>query len=205
MKKHLFILLALLVFFPACRSSQSVYNRYYVLEIPAAALYDFPNGLQTMAGRCDVHKVEVAPAYASHQIALRDGSHSIRYFTFNEWVQRPSTNLTGILVSFLKNNNVFELVETGRQAVEPEYVLKTYVHRMEVVQQQKQFEALFSVEFALLDATGNRQLFHHSAERNRMLPEKNLNLFAAAISEFFGEELMTFILKMHPERIESEH
>ncbi len=205
MKKYFFILLSVLVLFPACRSSKSVYNRYYLLEIPAAALEAFPEGLQTMTGRFDVRKVEVAPAYASHQIALRDGSHSIRYFTFNEWAQRPSANLTGMLVSFLKNNNVFEFVETGRQAAGSDYVLKTKVYRMEVVQQQKEFEAFFVVEFVMMDATGNRQLFHHSAERSRMLPEKNLNMFAAAISEFFVEELTDFIMRMQAEQIESEH
>ncbi len=204
MKKYFLILLSLIVLFPACRSSKSVYNRYYLLEIPASASEGIPEGLQTMAGRFDVRGVEVAPAYASHQIALRDGSHSIRYFTFNEWVQRPSSNLTGMLVSFLNNNNVFEVAETGRQAVEPDYVLKTYVHRMEVVQQQKEFEAVFFVEFVLTDATGNRQLFHHSAERSRILPEKNLNLFAAAISEFFVEELTAFLFEMHDEGFETE-
>ncbi len=205
MKKYFFILLSLIVLFPACRSSKSVYNRYYLLEIPAAAMEALPKGLETMAGRFDVREVEVAQAYNSHQIALRDGSHSIRYFTFNEWVQRPSTNLTGMLISFLDNHNVFETVQTGRQAVEPDYVLKTKVHRMEVVQQRRQLEALLFVEFALMDATGNRQLFHHSAERSRILPEKNLNMFAEAISEFFVEELTDFILRMQPEQIESEH
>ncbi len=205
MKKYFFVLLILFVLFPSCRSSKSVYNRYYLLEIPAAASESFPEGLQTMAGRFDVREVAVAQAYASHQIALRDGSHSIRYFTFNEWVQRPSTNLTGMLISFLDNNNVFEIVETGRQAVEPDYVLKTYVHRMEVVQQQKEFESVLFVEFVMMDATGNRQLFRHSAERSRILTEKNLNLFAAAISEFFVEELTDFIMRMQPKQIESEH
>lgn len=205
MKKYFFILLSLIVLFPACRSSKSVYNRYYLLEIPAAAMEALPKGLETMAGSFDVREVEVAPAYASHQIALRDGSHSIRYFTFNEWVQRPSTKLTGMLISFMENNNVFENVQTGRQAVEPDYVLKTNVHRMEVVQQRKQFEAHFFVEFIMMDAAGDKQLFKHSAERSRILPEKNLNLFAAAVSDFFFEELADFIIKMQPKQIESEH
>ncbi len=205
MKKYFFILLSLVMLFPACRSSKSVHNRFYLLEIPAAASVAVPKGLQTMAGKLDVREVEIAPAYALHQIALRDGSHSIRYFTFNEWVERPSSNLTGMLVSFLKNNNVFEAIETGRQAVEPDYILKTKVHRMEVVQQPKQFEAQLFIEFVMMDATGNRQLFHHSAERSRILPEKNLNMFAAAISEFFVEELTVFLMRMQPEQIESEH
>ena len=204
MKKYFFILLSLIVLFSACRSSKSVYNRYYMLEIPETASEALPEGLQVMAGRLDVREVAVGPAYASHQIALRDGSHSIRYFTFNEWVQRPSINLTGMLISFLDNNNVFEVVETGRQAVEPDYVLKTNVHRMEVVQQRKQFEAFLSVEFVMMDAAGDRQLFKHSSDRSRILPEKNLNLFAAAVSEFFVEELTAFILTIHDEGFEKE-
>jgi len=204
MKKYFFILLSLIVLFSACRSSKSVYNRYYMLEIPETASEALPEGLQVMAGRLDVREVAVGPAYASHQIALRDGSHSIRYFMFNEWVQRPSINLTGMLTSFLDNNNVFEVVDTGRQAVEPDYVLKTNVHRMEVVQQRKQFEAFLSVEFVMMDAAGDRQLFKHSSDRSRILPEKNLNLFAAAVSEFFVEELTAFILTIHDEGFEKE-
>lgn len=204
MKKIFYISLLIALSFSACRGTKSVYNRYYVLEIPAAAMDAFPDYLTVIEGSCEVLDVEVAMPYNAHQIALREESHTIRYFSFNEWVQRPAGIFNDMLLRFLIHNNVFKETKTGRHAIATDYAFKTKVHRLEVVLINNEFEAYLDVEFFLMDLNGNRHLLHHRAKRSRILPEKNLNLFAEAISEFFIEELTEFIMRMQAERIESE-
>lgn len=192
MKKILFLTIVTALLLSACRSSKPVHNRFFLLEFSAETIESLPQGTAPMAGKCEILPVKVAPVYATHQIALREESHSIRYFTFNEWAQRPESRFTDILVSYLETNDVFEKTAIGRLHKPADHVFETRINRMLVDHQQELFIAEFDVEFLLWDATSGQRLFHHNASRTRELPGKNLNDFAVAISEMFAEELQAF-------------
>ena len=190
------LMLLVPLLFMGCRSSKSIQNRFYTLELPATVHADMPERFLPLPGRYRVQTVEVSPAYASYQIALRKESHSIRYFLFNEWVERPASALTTMVKSFLNDNEVFEEILTGRQTGEADYFMQTRIHRMEADHRTRDFEARLVIEFSLTDARTGEVLHHHLADRNSVLPQRNLNLFAAAISELFAEELVGFTLQM---------
>ncbi len=196
MKKSILLLLLMPLLFMGCRSSQSIQNRFYMLELPATVQADMPEHFTPLPGSYQVQPVEVSSAYASYQIALREESHSIRYFSFNEWAERPASKLTAMVNSFFNNNNVFEEILTGRQVDQADFILQTRVHRMEVDNQTDVFEARLVIEFSLTDTRTGEILHHHLADRSRVLPNRNLNLFAVAISELFAEELAGFTLQM---------
>ncbi len=196
MRKTALLLLILPLLFTACRSSKSIQNRFYVLEIPVSVHEKMPERLTPLAGSYFVKPVELSPAYASYQIALREESHSIRYFSFNEWAERPSNALTAMVNSFFNTNQVFEETLTGRQTEQADHIMQTRIHRMEADHQGSDFEARLVVEFSLTDARTGEILHHHRADRSSPLPQRNLNLFAAAISELFAEELASFALQM---------
>lgn len=192
MKKTLFLIMITALLFSGCRSSKPVHTRFYLLELPETLAKEFPHTAAPMPGKCEILPVHVAPVYASHQIALREASHSIRYFTFNEWAQRPESRFTEILTAYLEKHEVFEKTGVGRLDKPADHVFETRIHQMLVDYQQELFIAQFDVEFFLWDAESGRKVFHHYASRNRELPGKNLNDFAAAISEMFAEELQSF-------------
>lgn len=196
MRKTALLLLILPLLFTACRSSKSIQNRFYVLELPASIHEKMPEHFSPLPGSYFVQPVEVAPAYASYQIALREESHSIRYFSFNEWAERPANALTAMVKSFLNANRVFEETLTGRQTERADYFMRIRVSKMEADHQAVDFEARLVVELSLTDARTGEVLHHHLADRSSLLPERNLNLFAAAISELFAEELASFALRM---------
>ncbi len=196
MKKSILLLLLMPMVFMGCRSSQSIQNRFYMLELPASVHADMPERFNPLPGSYQVQPVEVSSAYASYQIALREESHSIRYFSFNEWAERPGSKLTAMVNSFFNTNHVFEEILTGRQADQADFILQTKVHRLEADHQADDFEARLTIEFSLTDASTGEELHHHLADRSRVLPNRNLNLFAAAISELFAEELAGFTLQM---------
>lgn len=192
MKKILFLAIVTTVILSACRTSKPVHNRFYLLEFSEEALESLPKGTSPMTGKCEILPVKVAPVYASHQIALREESHSIRYFTFNEWAQRPESRLTEMLMSYFETNRVFEKTGFGRLDIPADHIFETRIHRLLVDYQQEIFIAELDVEFVLSDAASGKRLFHRHTSRIHELPDKNLNDFAAAISEMFAEELQTF-------------
>jgi ABC-type uncharacterized transport system auxiliary subunit len=171
-----------------------------MLEMPGTVIPEMPERITPLQGSCYIQHVEVAPAFASYQIALREESHSIRYFEFNQWALRPENNMTELVNSFFSSYQVFDQILSGRLMEETDYMLTTRVHRMEVDTQTDSFEARLVVAFSLVNNTTGEVLHHHHADRSRVLPQRNLNLFAAAISELFTEELAGFTLQMLQDR-----
>jgi ABC-type uncharacterized transport system auxiliary subunit len=194
------LLLLIPLFFTACRSNKSIQNYFYMLEMPATVVPEMPERITPLQGSYHLQNVEVAPAFASYQIVLREESHSIRYFEFNQWALRPENNMTELANSFFSSYQFFEKMLTGRLIEAADYMLTTRVHRMEVNTQTDSFVARLVVEFSLVDNNTGEVLHHHHADRSRVLPQRNLNLFAAAISELFTEELAGFTLQMLQDR-----
>lgn len=196
MKNAYLIIIVTVLLFSACRSTQPVQNRFYLLEFPVETTETLPTGITPKAGKCEILPVYVAPVYASHQIAMREDSHSIRYFAFNEWAQRPGSRLTDMIVDYLESNNVFERTGFGRITDVADYIFETKVYRMEIDSQHDAFIARFIAEFSLIDNNTGKVINYHKADQSRELPGKDMNLFAAAISEIFAEELHVFIYKI---------
>lgn len=203
MRKTVLLLLLIPLFFSSCRSNKSIQNYFYMLEMPGTVISEMPERITPLQGSYSIRNVEVAPAFASYQIALREESHSIRYFEFNQWALRPENNMTELVNSFFSSYQVFDQILTGRLTEEADYMLTTRVHRMEVDTQNDSFEARLVVAFSLLDNNTGEVLHHHHADRSHVLPQRNLNLFAAAISELFTEELAGFTMQMLQDRTDN--
>ncbi len=193
MKKLIFFSIVSLLFFAGCRSSKPVQNNFFLLELPPVAVSETQERIKTIDGSFEVQQAEVAPAYASHQIAIREDTHRIRYFSFNEWAHRPALSLSNMAFNYLEDNRFFDEIVTGRLRDTPDYVIQTIVHHLEVDYQTEVFEARLVVEFRLLNAATEEIILRHRTDRNQVLEENSLNLFAAAVSEFFIEELHAFV------------
>ncbi len=123
-------------------------------------------------------------------------STGCRYFSFNEWVQRPENAFSEIAARFLITHRVFEHVSKGRLVEAADYMLKVNVLRMEVVDTGKTLEARFVAEFLLEDAAGKHILYQHMADHSEMLAGNNLNDFASTLSRLFAEELKTMTMQL---------
>ena len=190
-------MILLVLFLAGCRSSQPVIQKYYLIESPEEYEGTWPERISVLPGTCLLSNVQMAPAYATHQIALREDSHQIRYFSFNEWAIRPEIALTRVLSAFFVENPVFENIKTGRVARATDYVLETEVLHLELDTRDETLHARLHLQLSLLDgANQNNTLHTHTADRSVALEEKNLNLFAAAISRMFTEELHAFSVEV---------
>ncbi len=192
-KQILIIFFAMAFAMAGCRSSQPVIQQYFLLEPPSEQLVRWPEGLSSIIGSCEVENVRIAPAYASHKIAIREGSHQIRYFTFNEWAVRPAQGLTRFIIDFFEKYHVFDEVEHGRVVTPVNYILETEVYHIELDDRHEDLRARLHVAFRLLDQdNGGKVIQQHIADRFQSLETKNINAFAAAVSQLFMEELHTF-------------
>lgn len=193
MKKLIIIPVLTLLLFSGCRSTKPVQNNFFILELPYELIEDTRMRIKTTDATLELRKVEVAPPYASHQIAIREDTHRIRYFSFNEWAHRPDLSLTNMTLTLLEKYRIFGEVVTGRLRETPDYVLTTKVHRLEVFHLDETFEAKLSVEFSLIEMATTTPVISHRADRSQTLEENSLNLFASAVSELFTEELIVFL------------
>lgn len=196
MKKTLPVILLLTLLLASCGGSKSVVNRFYVLEYPARVVEGMEEELLSIDGSCLIETPGMHSAFATHQIALREDTHEIKYFSFNEWANRPEQSLATIIWSFFQDFPVFGQGAVLQGSGEEKYALQTHVSRMEVVQQRNDFHARLNVEFLLVDRSTGATLAAHKASRQEVLAQRNLNLFASAISEIFVDELQLFTLEI---------
>jgi ABC-type uncharacterized transport system auxiliary subunit len=196
MNKILALLFFTTIILQGCGPGKPLATSYYILEPPA----DFEAGIAyTMAPlkrSCIILPVEVSPAYSSNQIAIRGNTHEIQYFTFNQWAVRPEQSLTAIITDFLLSHNVFESVSGPALHMEPDYIFETTVFHLEIISERRDHQAHLSLEYRLRDNKSGQILLNHRASRKDLLHEKNLNLFSAAISKIFVEELSLFANKI---------
>ena len=197
MKKMFLMALLSALIFAGCRSSQPVTQQYYLLELPSQYEGDWPERLSVLQGSALISNADITDAYASHQIAVREDTHQIRYFNFNEWAIRPEKAFTQLLLNFYQENQVFEEVMHGRIIQAADYILNTQVLVLELDTRDDLLRARLKVDFLLLDGQNEGDILHHyTADRNMELETKNLNSFARAISQMFIEELHAFSVEV---------
>ncbi len=197
MKKILLMALLSALVFAGCRSSQPVTQQYYLLEMPSQQEGDWPERLSALQGSTLISNATVVDAYASHQIALREDTHQIRYFNFNEWAIRPEHAFTQLLLNFYQENQVFEEVKHGRIVRTTDYILNTHVQVVELDMRGDLLHARLKVDFLLLDGQNEGDILHHyTVDSSKELDTKNLNSFASTISHMFIEGLHAFSVEM---------
>jgi ABC-type uncharacterized transport system auxiliary subunit len=192
MTRTLSLILCLSLILAGCLGRRSIPARYYILDFPPGLEVDINTG-PPIQKSCLIRPVNISPAYSTTQIALRERTHEIRYFAFNQWAVRPEQSFTSLLVDFINDQNIFRTIHTRPGLnLEPDYIIETAIHHMVLVEEGRDYYARLSLEYVLRDFINDEIIVNHRADREELLEEKNLNLFAAAISEIFIDELGKF-------------
>ncbi|MFO7922177.1 MAG: ABC-type transport auxiliary lipoprotein family protein [Bacteroidales bacterium] len=187
-----FLLLFVSLIASGCLSRKSAPARYYDLEYPAEPEVSINDTVEPLNNSCLINIVEVYPAFAGSQIAIRENSHQIRYFSFNHWAVRPEQSLIYLMTEFLNRHRVFKTLYTPSLYIESDYTIETIVYHLELVEDGNEYHSRLNLEFRLNDSQTGEEILNHRADRKHLLEERNLNLFAAAVSEIFIEELAVF-------------
>ena len=194
MKNRLIISALLLLIISGCGGGKAVVSRYYLLEYPRLTTLGLlaEDSLSVLGGSCFIAPVEVHPAFATHQIVVRESTNQINYCSFHEWAVRPSQSLTVFITDFFTDTGMFSSINSGRVALGNDFLLETYVSKLEVMRSKQQLLAHVELTFTLRYMRNNTVIARHHASEIKMLEEKNLNQFAAAVSRIVVEQLRIF-------------
>lgn len=188
------ISLAVLLLGSGC-SRKAVQHTYYLIEAPAVPDSVVAEGVPLVESSCEILPVQIHPAFASERIALRVRSHEISYYAYHKWAVNPEDVLIQLLESGLQERRIFSTVTARLWKLLPDYQLQLYVHRLEVLQRGGRLYAHLDLAFSLSDNTSRQVVVYHAADQQVALRERDLNLFAGAISDLFQQALSAFAEK----------
>ena len=190
--QNCFLVLTVILIVSGCLGRRDMPVRYYIIDYPASLQINIDDVSEPIPKSCLLNNVEIYPAYSTNQIALRENTHEIRYFAFNQWAVRPEQSFTAIMTNFINDHNIFRSVYTTIIHLETDYILETTVYHLEIIEEDNDYYAHLNLIYRLTDGQTGQELLDHRADRKQLLEEKNLNLFASTISEMFIEELGVF-------------
>lgn len=179
-------------------------NRYYLIELPAPDGPGKDRGMPLVDAACEVIPVEVAQAYERNQIVNRSGSHEVSYYKYHLWATRPSVAVREVVLRYFEQTGVFGDVSNRFSLLVPEYLFRAHIRQLEVLEDKNQFSAHLHLGFTLLRNDNRQVLLEHEADRTIPLEDKDLNLFAEAISRILQEELQAFRLKLEEIQAQQE-
>ncbi|MFP4288770.1 MAG: ABC-type transport auxiliary lipoprotein family protein [Bacteroidota bacterium] len=193
MKRYFIFALVIPMLFTTCRSGKSAVEKYMTLEFPTER--EFSDSLSILPYSAEIKDVEIYPALQTHQIAIREKTHQLRYFVNNQWAVRLDKALTQYLLDYYQRNPLFELTANRYWTTSPDFQISTFVYNIEVREEKKDFLAYLHVDFKLIDTESKEVITTHTAQNTRLLSKRDLNLFASAINDMFFEELHYFAQK----------
>jgi ABC-type uncharacterized transport system auxiliary subunit len=192
MKLSTILLLSFLISLTACISQQAVIQKHYTIEYPDYLESEPKDPQQAIPGILEVQQIQIGPVYDRNHIVNRSGSHEITYYKYHQWAVKPSIALMDVTMYYLDKSHLFENISSRYNRAIPDFLFTTSIHQLEVMEAKNQFSAHVHLEFRILRNADNSVLLQHEAERLEPLEEKDLNLFAGAVSEIFYKELEKF-------------
>jgi len=202
MKKLLLIIVGFSFLLVGCFGGKSVAPTFYLIEFPfddEVTLTEKDNDEVVEPIPISISDVDVHPAFSSHEIAIREDSHELRYFANHKWANRPEQNLARIMENYFERHEYFMTIDSRKFALRDYYTVKSYVNRLEIVKNGKQYSAYLHLEIILREGATSKVVFKHVANRSELLKERNLNMFASAVSRMFLEELKLFSQNLEKE------
>jgi ABC-type uncharacterized transport system auxiliary subunit len=197
MKKSIILILFAIVLLAGCRSSKTVEPSFYLLDFPNDKQVLRPDSIIDISlptqVTIEIEDIDINPVFSTNKIALREKTHTVRYFTNHLWAIRPDQSFTRFLLRYYEKNKVFKNIDTRFWKIPVDYKLNTTIHRLEVIQLNKnQFSAHLLVEFNLQKTSNEQIVLKYTGDKSQILAKKDLNLFAKAICDIFFDELQAF-------------
>jgi len=192
MKSTLLPTLGLMILLSGCMSEKAVITRHYTIEWQDDRKEEAGENEWLVPGRCEIDQIEISPLYEKTQIVNRSDSHEISYYRYHQWAIRPSVAVMEVVRTYLEGAGMFESVSSRYSRAIPDYHFTTTVRQLELIESKNQFLAHLHIEFGLVSSVDGRTLLEHRADRTAPLEKKEMNLFAAAISDMLVSELRAF-------------
>ncbi len=189
------VLLSLCVL-TGCLGRKAVRQEYYLLELPVYADSTQVQQDPISATSCEIAPVEIHPAFAGTRIALRTRTHELRYYAHHKWATQPGQTLTQLIETFFQRKRIFAFASSRVWQTTPEYMLQTEIRQLEVIEHGDVLSAHLNLRFDFIENLSRRIVVTHTANKELLLGERDLNLFAAEISRVYHDQLKMLAQKI---------
>ena len=169
-------------------------RKYYIIDIPSDSSSVFHSERkEPLPIHLEIRDFEVAKAFSQMPIALRTKSNELNYYFYHHWAVNPGAGIADIVFAWLDQNGFFQKVTRG-YTPDSDFCLMGHVYAIERLQEGKKASAHLHLKFVLLDHQLNKPLLFHEFDRIKYFtPQKQMNPFAAAISDILFEEFKVFL------------
>jgi ABC-type uncharacterized transport system auxiliary subunit len=195
MKTPIFLIFAATIALFSC-GKKSIVREYYIIEFPVEIDSTFITQSSLTKAYCEILPVQVAPAYAQKRIAVRTGTNQLNYYLHHEWAVRPEEAITAQIENYLRSRKLFTDISSRLFRVRPDFSLDVQIHYLEAVQEKQKLTARLHMTLELWDNVAGQPLIFHTFDERRTLAKKNINLFAASLSDILAIELKKFTDKI---------
>ena len=193
MKPVILFFIVSIFFLNGCISEKKIERRYYTIEIPVDQVTAIPDSISQIDRNLEIEQVVVNKVYEKNQIVNRGNSNEISYYIFNQWAVNPSDAITQAVRSYLEVAGIFKNVSDRFDRSVPDFRLWTYISSLELIEMNKSISTHLGLEFKLIDNSNNKIILSHTADRIKLLDQKDLNIFAREVSTILQEELNIFV------------
>lgn len=195
MKKILSFLIIGFAFLWGCSNQKKVVNKYYVIELQKeedSTVVEHP----LIDKYLEVPPVAVSAPYATNQIVNRSQSNEITYYVYHAWAVRPEDSFQKMMIRHFSQRSVFKDTNERFWKVTADYKLETNVYHIELISEKEDLIAHINLEFNVINNKSLETIITHKADIKKPLPQKDMNLFAASVSDIFHQELKTLTDKI---------
>lgn len=195
MKRSFLLIILFAIGLHSC-GRKSIVREYYVIEFPVKIDSTTVNQPPLYNGFCEILPIQIAPAYAGTQIAVRTESHQLNYYVQNEWAVRPEESINALLESYLQSRRLFSNITSSPFRIYPNFELYSHVYHLEAVEDRNRLKAHLHIDWELYERNANHLAVFHSFDISRYLARRNINQLAITISNILEEELRKFADKI---------
>jgi len=190
------LLFFLLLIITACSTIRIEPRKYYILEYKNAKESEdlFRRIPHPFSAR--VNDAEISGTYNRRQIVIRLSENQIVYDIDNLWADRLPIAIANLVHERIGKYNFFNrLVRDFQQRAR--YEIITYVNALEFIDNGNTFGTRLNVEFQLRRTSDNLMVFQHKADRNRLMPSKDIEYFVQTVNDLLMEETDMFLRSLN--------
>lgn len=157
--------------------------RYYTISLPAVKA-DSANAM--FPYRVLVKRATIDPAYRRSNIVYRESAYDFMFYNYSVWAARPEYLVEQSFVSYLKQKNVFAVVETEASA-QPDYEISINVNAVEEIDEENARKAHLAVTINLKKMNSDGFVWSKEYDNAKPYEGEDVRTFAQTISEILND------------------
>ena len=175
---NLAIAFAAIPMLAACGSAR--YPTNYVLSFPAAARSIAP--APHVRGALAIQEFQCPQYLCEGRIVYRPSSEEIGFYEFHRWAMNPGEMITQFIADSIRSEALFTSVTLPKTGVEPAYVLKGNIERLEEVDQGRDVRTVCTISAELLDTQTKSVVWNHTASQTVAVQNRNVAGVVSSLS-----------------------